>query len=45
MGRTPTGPRALFDRFGIAVLATTDDPCSDLAAHAALAADPAWSGG
>jgi glucuronate isomerase len=37
-------PRALFDRFRITVLATTDDPCSDLAAHAALAADPAWSG-
>ena len=33
-------PRALFDRFGIEVLATTDDPCDDLAAHAALAADP-----
>ena len=29
---------------GIAVLATTDDPCDDLAAHAALAADPTWSG-
>ena len=37
-------PRALFERFGIAVLATTDDPASDLAAHAALAADPAWPG-
>ena len=37
-------PRALFDRFRIQVLATTDDPCSDLAAHAALTADPAWSG-
>ncbi len=22
----------------------TDDPCSDLAAHAGLAADPAWEG-
>ena len=33
-------PRALFERFRIAVLATTDDPCDDLAAHAALAADP-----
>ena len=33
-------PRALYDRFRIAVLATTDDPCDDLAAHAALAADP-----
>ena len=35
-------PRALFDRFGISVLATTDDPCDDLATHAALAADPTW---
>ena len=41
---TPTGPRALFERFRIAVLATTDDPCDDLSAHAALAADPTWSG-
>ena len=32
-----TRPRALFRRFGIEVLATTDDPVSDLAAHAALA--------
>jgi glucuronate isomerase len=37
-------PRALFDRFGIEVLATTDDPCDDLAAHAALAADPGFAG-
>jgi glucuronate isomerase len=37
-------PRALFDRFRIAVLATTDDPCDDLTAHAALAADPTWTG-
>jgi glucuronate isomerase len=37
-------PRALFERFGIEVLATTDDPCDDLAAHAALAADPAFPG-
>jgi glucuronate isomerase len=37
-------PRALFERFGIEVLATTDDPTDDLAAHAALAADPAWRG-
>jgi len=37
-------PRALYERFRIAVLATTDDPCSDLAAHAALTADPMWSG-
>ena len=37
-------PRALYRRFGIDVLATTDDPCDDLAAHAALRADPTWSG-
>jgi glucuronate isomerase len=34
-------PRALLQRFGIEFLATTDDPADDLAAHAALAADPA----
>jgi glucuronate isomerase len=32
-------PRALFERFGIDVLATTDDPLDALDAHAALAAD------
>ena len=37
-------PRALYDRFRIQVLATTDDPCDDLSAHAALDADPTWSG-
>lgn len=37
-------PRALFRRFNIDVLATTDDPCDDLSAHRALAADPAWTG-
>jgi glucuronate isomerase len=37
-------PRALFDRFGIEVLATTDDPCDDLAAHATLAADGGFPG-
>jgi glucuronate isomerase len=37
-------PRAMYERFRIAALATTDDPCSDLAAHAALAADRTWSG-
>jgi glucuronate isomerase len=36
-------PRALFERFRITVLATTDDPCDDLAAHAALADDPSWA--
>jgi len=37
-------PRALFDRFKISVLATTDDPCDDLSVHSALAADPTWPG-
>jgi glucuronate isomerase len=37
-------PRALFERFRIEVLATTDDPCSDLSAHEALAADITWNG-
>ena len=37
-------PRALFEQFGIDVLATTDDPVDDLAAHAALSADPSWHG-
>jgi glucuronate isomerase len=30
-------PRALAERFGIEVLATTDDPCASLAEHAELA--------
>jgi glucuronate isomerase len=34
-------PRALLRRFGVETLATTDDPCSDLAAHRTLAADDA----
>ncbi|TCK63694.1 glucuronate isomerase [Curtobacterium sp. PhB136] len=37
-------PRALFDSFGIEVLATTDAPTADLAAHARLAADPSFTG-
>ncbi|MDR6971156.1 glucuronate isomerase [Leifsonia shinshuensis] len=37
-------PRALFERFRIEVLATTDDPADDLAAHARLAADPDFRG-
>ncbi|GAA2036365.1 glucuronate isomerase [Agromyces tropicus] len=37
-------PRELFRRFRIEVLATTDDPLDDLAAHRALAADPAFPG-
>ncbi|HEU0205094.1 MAG TPA: glucuronate isomerase [Pseudolysinimonas sp.] len=37
-------PRALFERFGIEVLATTDDPLDELEAHRALAADPSFRG-
>jgi glucuronate isomerase len=37
-------PRALFARFGIRVLATTDDPADDLAAHRALRDDPTFDG-
>lgn len=42
---TPSSrPRALFERFRIEVLATTDDPVDDLAAHRALRDDPEFSG-
>jgi glucuronate isomerase len=37
-------PRALFESFNIEFLATTDDPCDDLAGHQALAADASFSG-
>jgi glucuronate isomerase len=37
-------PRALFEKFKISFLATTDDPCDDLSAHAALAADKTFKG-
>ena len=36
-------PRALFDRFRIEVLATTDDPLDDLSAHARLADDAGFT--
>jgi glucuronate isomerase len=36
-------PRALFQRFGIEVLATTESPLDDLAAHAAIRAS-GWPG-
>lgn len=44
LARPEFRPRALFAQFGIELLATTDDPLSDLSAHAALAADPAFAG-
>ncbi|MEQ3551399.1 glucuronate isomerase [Pseudonocardia nematodicida] len=37
-------PRALFRRFGIEVLATTDDPVDDLRHHRALRDDPTFDG-
>lgn len=37
-------PRALYERFAIEFLATTDDPTDDLAFHDALADDPTWKG-
>ncbi|MBA8823730.1 glucuronate isomerase [Saccharopolyspora lacisalsi] len=37
-------PRALYESFGIEVLATTDDPADDLRHHRALAEDPTWHG-
>ncbi|MEZ3159025.1 glucuronate isomerase [Microbacterium sp. BWT-B31] len=43
LARPEYRPRALFERFGIEVLATTDPPDSPLDAHAALAAD-GWGG-
>jgi glucuronate isomerase len=35
-------PRALIGRFGVDVLSTTEDPLSDLGAHATLGADPSF---
>ncbi|MGH3494224.1 MAG: glucuronate isomerase, partial [Sciscionella sp.] len=37
-------PRALYQSFDIAVLATTDDPADDLRHHRMLARDPSWTG-
>jgi glucuronate isomerase len=44
LARPEFRPRALFQRFRLEVMATTDDPCSDLADHRSLAADPTWTG-
>lgn len=44
LGTPAFRPRALFDRFGLEVLATTDDPMDDLSVHRELAADPTFSG-
>lgn len=37
-------PRALYGRFGLEVLTTTDSPLDPLASHKALRDDPAWEG-
>lgn len=37
-------PRALFARFNIELLATTDDPCDDLESHLALESDESFKG-
>lgn len=37
-------PRALFEQFGIEILATTDDPLDDLSDHRILAEDPSFHG-
>lgn len=44
LARPDMRPRALYRSFGIEVLATTDDPCSDLVHHRALRDDPSWDG-
>jgi len=44
LARPELRPRSLYHRFGIEVLATTDSPVDDLAAHRALAEDPTWDG-
>lgn len=43
IGQPDFRPRALAERFGLEVLATTDDPLDDLRSHAELAADPSFS--
>ncbi|MCB1630577.1 MAG: glucuronate isomerase [Pseudomonadales bacterium] len=43
LARAGFRPRALFERFGIEVLATTESPLDELAAHAAIRAS-GWGG-
>lgn len=43
LARPEFRPRALYERFGIETLATTDDPCDDLGFHARLRDDPTWT--
>src|SRR5215470_8501666 len=42
LARDSYRPQALIGRFGVEVLATTEDPLSDLNAHGVLAADPSF---
>lgn len=42
LGTDEYKPRALYKRFNIDFLATTDDPCDDLAGHKQLVDDPTW---
>lgn len=44
LSRPEFRPRALYRRFGLEVLATTDTPLDDLAAHTALRDDRSWEG-
>ena len=44
LARPEFSPRALFAQFRIQVLATTDDPCDDLAVHRTLREDPEITG-
>jgi glucuronate isomerase len=44
LARAESRPRALYEHFGIELLATTDDPADDLRHHRALAEDPRWAG-
>ncbi len=44
LGRPEFRPRALYRRFGLEVLATTDSPLDDLSAHVRLRQDPSWEG-
>ncbi len=44
LGQDAFRPRALYQRFRLSVLATTDEPWDDLSAHRALTDDPTWSG-
>ncbi len=43
LGEPEFRPRELLKRFNISFLATTDDPCDDLADHRALAEDPTFA--